>query len=59
MNKIIKALKQGKEVCFKSLEPRFYKLENEELLYSDDLRVWGKSNGSLDIFKDETLWSIR
>lgn len=59
MNKIIEALKQGKEVYFVSPEPRFYKLVNGELMYSDDLREWKTSNGTLDIFKNEDNWSIR
>ena len=44
MNELLTALKEGKTLIWKSQFPRYYKLVNDEIIYSDDLEQWLTSN---------------
>ena len=61
MNKTIEALKNGQVVKFNSVHPRYYKMVNGKLYFSDvneDYSQWKKSNAKMGVFHDESQWII-
>lgn len=59
--KVIEALKDGRVVAFKSIEPRYYRMV-DGVIYRSDINEpytqWKKSNAKMSVFKDETRWII-
>lgn len=58
MNKLQKAIVEGKTLKFGDIESRYYKLQNNVVMYSDNLKDWKKSNNTIEMFKSESVFSI-
>ena len=58
MNKLQKAIIEGKTLKFGDIESRYYKLQNNVVMYSDNLKDWKKSNSTIEMFKSESVFSI-
>lgn len=60
-NKIIEALENGQVIMFNSNEPRYYKMWDGAIYYSDkneDATQWKKSSAKLSVFENEVQWRI-
>lgn len=61
MNKTIEALKNGQVIMFKSNEPRYYKMVDGKVYFSDinePYTQWKRSKAKMCAFKDDTRWTI-
>lgn len=55
---ILKALRTNKIIMYKSTEPRYYKLINLRLHYSDNLEVWKLSKIPVKVFDFDSNWEV-
>ncbi len=54
-SEVAEVLNEGGILCNNTNEDRFYKLIDDVLMYSDDLKEWKKSSSSIDKLSSSDL----